>query len=301
MPGTNKEELQAELGDIRELTENASSVDELRQLVKSATAVASKALKDLRPKGDDDDDDVDADGDGRDQDEDDDTDGIDSDGDGSDDDDDDGLYGAADDDHDHYGSDAKPAGRRMNKSLSDAVAEALPESPGGVDAAPILEAVSEGLHENNIQNLQNFKFLKSISDSLRTLTTTVVERLDAIDDELAVQRPMVKSAAQFVEGIRRAPAGTPSSSEGVKAPQGGIMSKSLDGADVVAPVATTLRGLTQNQLINGLHSRLSKSAADHRGLSEEDLMKIGDVEMNKLNPVIAEVAAEELGLQLSDD
>ena len=300
MPGKTKAEIQEELKDIRDLTQSAETLDELRQLVKSTQAIARDALRKVT---DDDDDGIDADGDGKDEDSDSDTDGIDADGDGRDAD-----YDDDDDDYDADGDgrdqdrDTKPAGRRMTKSISGAIHESNVDI-ADLDASPIIEAVSEGLLENNKQGFQNFDMLKSIQSTLKGLAKSVndlSDKVDGIEDEVALQRPMVKSAASFVEGFRRKPAGTPTAQDGVAVSQSGIMSKALDGADIEPEEPKTLRGLTEKQLIKGLSARLGNNEADHHGLDESHLMQIGEVPMSELNKAIPIVAAEELGLTLTD-
>ena len=217
------------------------------------------------------------------------------------------------------GAPPKPAGRRMTKSLADALTSGG-VNPAEIDGFDVLESVGAGLLENNKTGLQTYRSVASLGPLLEKslrMTGRLLKRVDELEAKLearnttdAADRELMKSISGFVDGLRHAPVGTPSAdptSPAMLLNQGALMHKSLPGGDVPAPEAKaepdTLRGLDTMQLLKGVSGYLldlPRGAECPFGITEAEYQKIGTVPMSRLNPHIPEVAAKKLGIALTD-
>lgn len=274
-----REEHQAAMQELAEQAELVESQADMTSFAKSAAKLASAKVVDSPKKkidGDDttpEDDDTDPYGDPQDGDPD------------------------ADDANDP-GADvpAQPVGRKMEKSLKQSLVDAgVP--PEALESGEIIEAVSEVIQENNKIALESQRLMrKSIAMNER-----ISERLDAIESAQEQERAFNKSARSFLDNIQRTPVGTPSGSARFNPSTAFEKSASTaGGGDAFGNSVSTLRGLNENQLIKGLTQHLNGPNAKDSGLNIGDLNAIGVKPMHQLNPKIAEIAAAELGIELSD-
>lgn len=183
----------------------------------------------------------------------------------------------------------KRARRGGKGSIRKSVQEDLEEDEADeVDAVPILKSIAERLGE-----------FEGVQTDVRKSAARLSRLESRFDEVSAALTPLL----EFVDEMRDVPVGTPRGQAPLAA---GAVHKSIaattgqaEYADVTLGDGSTLRGLTEMQLLKGVAAYLDKNG-ETRELGISDLHRIGREPIENLNPKLAEFAAEGLGIALKE-
>lgn len=174
---------------------------------------------------------------------------------------------------------------------------------------PIRKSVREDLEEDEADEVDAVPILKSIAERLgefegvQTDVRKSAARLSRLESRFDEVSAALTPLLEFVDEMRDVPVGTPRGQAPLAA---GAVHKSIaattgqaEYADVTLGDGSTLRGLTEMQLLKGVAAYLDKNG-ETRELGISDLHRIGREPIENLNPKLAEFAAEGLGIALKE-